>query len=125
MKKLFVILCILCAGSLVVFAKPEKSEVKDFSGQNLSGYNFAGQDLDKANFENANLTGANFRKAEVEEANFKNANLTDADFTGADLEEANLKGAIIKGATFKGAELEYAIWTDGKTCAAGSVGSCW
>ena len=61
----------------------------------------------------------------IENANFLNANLTNANFTNADLEEANLKGANIKGTVFKNTELEYAVWIDGKTCGAGSVGSCW
>jgi hypothetical protein len=35
-----------------------------------------------------------------------------------------LQGADLNGALFVSADLDGAIWTDGRTCAAGSVGSC-
>jgi uncharacterized protein YjbI with pentapeptide repeats len=45
-------------------------------------------------------------------------------FVDARLQGANLKGADLTGARFDSADLEGAVWTDGRVCAAGSVGSC-
>lgn len=87
--------------------------------------NLAGAKLEGANLKGMDLSGRNFTGADLEEANLEGANLTNAIFKDADLEEANLKGANIKGAIFKGAELELTTWTNGRTCAEDSLGSCW
>ena len=63
--------------------------------------------------------------SDIENATFEGANLTGANFENADLEETSLLNANITGTNFKNTELEYAIWVNGKTCGAGSVGSCW
>lgn len=86
---------------------------------------FVGAKLEEANLKGLNLSGADFRGADLEKANLQGTNLSGCNFKNADLEEVNLKGANIKGASFAGAELEYAIWTDGRVCAEGSVGGCW
>ncbi|MCI1273815.1 MAG: pentapeptide repeat-containing protein [Clostridiaceae bacterium] len=100
-------------------------EGANLSGKDLSGANFTNTDLEGADLSGANLTGANFTHADLEEVNLKGANLTNAIFYHADLEEADMKGANITGANFKQAELEYAIWSDGRVCAEGSIGGCW
>jgi uncharacterized protein YjbI with pentapeptide repeats len=58
-----------------------------FFGDDLSGWNFAGQNLQYARLS-ANLTGANFR----------HANLTDASLEYSDLEGANFTGVDARGA---------------------------
>ena len=45
-------------------------------------------------------------------------------FSRADLSGANLKGSYQGQTQFRGANLSGAVWTDGKVCAAGSIGSC-
>lgn len=130
MKKcVYGFLALLIFTSTVSFAAEKifskEMERSDFRGQNLMGKDFSFVDLEHSNFAGANLTNANFLNADLEKCDFTKANLTKANFTNADLEEANLKGANVKGAIFKNAELEYAIWTDGRTCAEGSIGGCW
>lgn len=138
MKKFSVILSLLLLSTIAVYAVDDKVRINpnlkkyvkqcyegaDFSGKDLQGRNFDNSDMEEVNFEGANLQGASFKNADLEEANFKNANLKNVNFENADLEEANLQGANIEGANFKNAILEYAIWINGKVCAADSVGSC-
>ena len=45
-------------------------------------------------------------------------------FTNANLMEANFTDSNINDAKFEGANLNKAIWTDGKICAAESIGIC-
>lgn len=70
--------------------------------------------LANADFSLASLVGANLRGADLRNTNLQNANLSFANLTGANLDGANLQGAI----------LHKAIWTDGITCAEGSVTVC-
>ncbi len=72
-----------------------------------------------ANLEGAHMHGVNLRGANLMMANLQKVNLLDADLSGANLRGANLTGAILLKARF-----DNAIWTDGHTCAAGSVGEC-
>ncbi len=58
---------------------------------NLTGWNFAGQNLTSVAFDNATLTGANLSQS----------NLTSADFNGAKLTGADLTGAVVRGARFR------------------------
>jgi uncharacterized protein YjbI with pentapeptide repeats len=81
-----------------------------FEQANLSGWNFANQNLTNASFYASNLTTANFTNANLANAtlyaatltsaNFTNANLTSAKFAGSRLTSANISGAIVKGADF-------------------------
>ncbi len=72
-----------------------------------------------SNLEHAHLHGVNLRNANLMLANLSGASLFDADLTGANLRGANLVGAILIKARF-----DQAIWTDGRICAAGSIGEC-
>jgi uncharacterized protein YjbI with pentapeptide repeats len=58
-------------------------------GNDLSGWNFAGQNLTNASFWEVTLSGANFREANLANSNFFRATLTGADFTGADVRGAS------------------------------------
>jgi TIR domain/Pentapeptide repeats (9 copies) len=71
----------------------------------LSGADFTGRDLSRANFSNANLRGTDFFKADLGSVNFGSANLTQARFEAASLNytnfvESNLMNADLVGATF-------------------------
>ena len=52
------------------------------------------------------------------------ADLTGTDLRGAVLRRTNLMGADLFGANLTGADLTGATWTDGRTCALGSIGAC-
>ena len=83
------------------------------------GCDLRGADLKGANLAGANLEGANLLGANLEGANLEGANLEDAS-----CEKANLLKARLNGVKLEGANLEEAIWSDGKVCQKGSVGSC-
>jgi hypothetical protein len=78
---------------------------------------FANMSLGKlanADFSQTSMLGANLRGADLRNTNLQNANLSFANLTGANLDGANLQGTV----------LHKAIWTDGITCAEGSVTVC-
>ncbi len=74
--------------------------------------------------EYANAKGVNLRNADLHGANLVAADLTGADISGADLSGANLRYAVFEGALMAGTRLDHAVWSDGRTCAPGSVGAC-
>jgi uncharacterized protein YjbI with pentapeptide repeats len=91
----------------------------------LERLNLQTADVSGADFSRANLQHATFFAANAEGANFSGARLEGVNFTRANLAGANLQGARIDASTwFIGAKLGGAIWTDGRKCAAGSVGKC-
>ena len=65
----------------------------DFSGQNLRGRSFKGQDLEGADFSDADIRGVNFKGHNLECADFNNADIRGANFEGANLQGANFTGA--------------------------------
>jgi len=87
----------------------------DLYSANLAG----GTDLSGANLEYANLQGTKLSNANLHGANLHGANLNIADLWAADL-----RGADLSGANFSRADLSRVIWTDGRTCADGSIGEC-
>ncbi len=111
-----------------------KLNAVDLSGANLRSTNLSSVQMQSATLANANadftnmslgklansdfsqvsMLGANLRSADLRDANLEKANLSFADLTGANLDGANLQGTI----------LHKAIWTDGITCAEGSVTVC-
>ena len=125
-KVLLVSALVFMATAAISVAKDKDDFCPETYQRVLNGEkSFIGAKLEGANFKNMDLSGADFRGAELDRTDFKGANLTNVNFENADLDDANLKGANVNGAIFKGAELEYAIWTDGRTCAEGSIGGCW
>ena len=66
-------------------------------------WNFAGQNLTKANLSYANLTNAN-----LGQANLTNADLSSSDLTGADVSGADLTGARVSSAKFNDTNLTLA-----------------
>lgn len=115
----------------------------------LEGAEAEGKDMHDANLHNATLTGARFAGVRLNNAELSYARLGLSDLSGADLsgarlfgtylEQADLRGAKLKGADLSyailrqarldgvdlsGVHLEHAVWVDGSTCQAGSVGEC-
>lgn len=120
------------------------AQEEDLSGKDMHHISLASARLDRANLQGANLAYANLQLASLEAANLMLADLTgahlhavnlrDADLSmsnlervnllDADLSGSNLRGANLKDAILTKARLDNAVWTDGRTCAAGSVGEC-
>jgi uncharacterized protein YjbI with pentapeptide repeats len=92
---------------------------RDFSGRNLSWFDFTGYDLRRVNFERALLVGAKFDRADLQEANFSLAMLDQASFAAANLNLAKFTGARLMKTNFSAAR-----WTGGRLCASGSVDGC-
>lgn len=103
-------------------------------GVDLSSAVLAGTHLNSANLSLARLTYANLAGADLSYANLEGANLQAASLQGAtlayatlkqaDLTRADLRGARLEATDLTGAQLGLALWTDGRTCQAGSVGVC-
>lgn len=98
-------------------------------GANLQGANLSNSILQLASLKGINLMLANLEGAHMHGVNLQNANLMLANLKKANLLDANLSGANLRGANLNGAilikvKLDNAIWTDGRTCAAGSLGEC-
>lgn len=81
-------------------------------------------DMRYADLRYADLSYALMEKVSLMGANLQGADLTEADLINADLRFADLRGARMRGAALDGARLDEAIWVDGVTCGAGSVGKC-
>ncbi len=80
--------------------------------------------LSGAILEYANASGAQLRNADLQGAKLIAADLTGADLSGADLSGANLRYTVLKGTRLAGTRLDNATWSDGRNCAAGSIGVC-
>jgi uncharacterized protein YjbI with pentapeptide repeats len=83
----------------------------------LSGWNFAGQNLTKAHFDSATLTGADLSETTLTNATFTYAKLTDADLTraevhGASFAAANLTRASLRHVNLANVNLTGATLTD-------------
>ncbi len=91
----------------------------DLLGSRLVGADLAYTDLAKANLSYADLSGANLKGTNLMGADLANANLSGADLSFADLSQAVLGGAVLSGA-----QLGNAVWLDGRSCVAGSIGQC-
>lgn len=96
----------------------------DLSGGNFTSarmvkVDFSFSNLNKANFQSANLNNAVLVGVDMQSANLYSVSLRESDLSYADLRGANLKNADLTNALFS-----KTIWTDGKICAAGSVGEC-
>ena len=63
--------------------------------------NFAGANLEQANFKNADLSFINFANTNLKNADLSGSNLSYAGFQNANLEGANLEGVIIENTGLK------------------------
>jgi uncharacterized protein YjbI with pentapeptide repeats len=101
----------------------------DLTGATLSDANLRSANMRDANLSGANLSNTDLFYADLSsacliEANLYHANLTQTVLYHANLTKANLTGAIMTNTSLHYAELSGATWTDGSTCAEGSIGSC-
>ena len=90
----------------------------------FSESSFIRANLYEGNLQGANLEKSNFTSSNLTRVNFTGATLLGVNFTNANLMEANFNDSNINDAKFEGANLNKAIWTDGKICAAESIGIC-
>lgn len=70
--------------------------------------------IDNADFSGARMLGVSLRNTLIKNSNFKNSDLSYADFSNAVLDNVELSNA----------RLDHAVWTDRRSCAAGSIGTC-
>jgi len=121
----------------------------NWSGCNKQGENLRNRNLQQVNFRAAKLQNADLSAAQLQESDLAYANLSqsilisaqlqNSDLKGANLRRANLQSANLSGANLSYAELvdsqlqganlsqaifDHAIWVNGETCLAGSVGAC-
>jgi uncharacterized protein YjbI with pentapeptide repeats len=100
---------------------------KDFAGKNLQQAEFSDAKLSGANFSGADLRGVVFNGAVLSEANFNGVDMTDGlayitDFTKADFTNAVLNGALLLKSTFRdatvtGADFSEAVLDKGQVVA--------
>lgn len=96
----------------------------NLSGTNLASASVTDVFLARADLHGASLANADLSRSVLTRANLRGANLANALFVNADLRGADLTGAELTSVNWSGAILSDAIWTDGRVCATGSVGSC-
>ncbi|PSB57260.1 pentapeptide repeat-containing protein [Chamaesiphon polymorphus] len=92
-------------------------ENADFSGKDLTSYEFTQASVRNGKFVNANLTGVsliggNFDSADMTGANLTNALLDTARFTRTNFTNAILVGAFTSVTNFNGAIIDGADFTD-------------
>ena len=73
----------------------------NFAGTNLENANFKNADLKFTNFYQANLTNADLSGADLRKAFLGEADLSNANLEGANLEDATLDNAILSNANLK------------------------
>jgi len=96
----------------------------DLTGAVLHGSRLAGADLRYVNAAQADLRRADLENAQLVGSSLRGADLSAARLKGADLSYADLTAANLAGSDLQGARLDHAIWNDGATCLAGSIGQC-
>jgi uncharacterized protein YjbI with pentapeptide repeats len=89
----------------------------DFSGKDLTSYEFTQASVRGGNFANTNLTGVSMIGGDFDSADFTGANLTNAALDTTRLTRSNLTNAILVGAfitntNFKGATIDGTDFTD-------------
>jgi uncharacterized protein YjbI with pentapeptide repeats len=99
------------------FTKATLPNNADFSGKDLTSYEFTQATVRNGKFMNANLTGVSLIGGNFDSADMTGANLTNALLDTARLTHANLTNAILVGAftsvtNFDGAIIDGADFTD-------------
>ena len=95
------------------FTEAQLKSTKSYKEKNLSGINLSNNDLSGWDFNGQNLWKARFQQGTtLTNTDFTDADLTSAYFGGAILTNAMFKGANLTSASFKGATLTNADFTD-------------
>ena len=89
-------------------ADRKEGSCADFSGRNISGYDFHGQDLSFAVFNGCCADKANFKGTVLKKAQMIGAAFISADFSGANLEGADMMKAKIIHSNYEDAKLSSA-----------------
>lgn len=82
------------------FTQPQLASTASYQAKDLQGISLVQDDLTGWDFSGQNLTMANFWKSTLTEANLSGANLTGAYLAQSTLTNANLSGAVVAGASF-------------------------
>ncbi len=93
-------------------------------GANLQGAHLATSDLSYANVSAANLHAADLRAVNLKGAELRNTDLSGSILNDANLSYADLLGANLSNAMLNNTDFSKATWTDGRQCAAASLGQC-
>jgi uncharacterized protein YjbI with pentapeptide repeats len=99
------------------FTKANLPSDSDFSGKDLTTFEFTQASVRRGKFMNANLTGVSLIGGDFDSADMTGANLTNTLLDTARLTRANLTNAILVGASasvanFDGAIIDGADFTD-------------
>jgi uncharacterized protein YjbI with pentapeptide repeats len=84
------------------FTATQLYSTASYKNGDLSGISLYGNDLTSWNFAGQNLTKGGFRKSTLTNMNLSNANLTEANFSYCPLTDADLSNATVTGANFGG-----------------------
>lgn len=90
----------------------------------VSGAVFSGVDLHGADLNSSDAGGADFNGANLGHADLSRANLCGADFNGADLGHADLSGANLSGVDLKEAQLVETVFSNTNLTNARNLESC-
>jgi uncharacterized protein YjbI with pentapeptide repeats len=90
---------------------------KNFAGKNLQQAEFSDAHLSGADFNHADMRGVVFNGAELMEANFQDVDMTDglayiSNFTGANFTNAVLNSALLLRSTFRNAVVTGTDFSD-------------
>lgn len=96
----------------------------DLTGAHLVGAVLTESDLAYSLLNLADLRRADLSNARLMGTGLRAADLRGARLVGADLSYADLRDARLEGADLSGARLDNSIWSDGRTCQSGSLGTC-
>mgnify|MGYP000347165282 CR=1 FL=1 len=93
-------------------------------GSNMMNTNFSRADMAYSDLRFSNLSYSQLNNTLLQGANLKNADLSFSDLSHADLSYADLTNAILIESNLDNTRFDNAIWIDGETCLAGSLGRC-
>ena len=93
----------------------------DFSGQTLAGVNLSGCDLSDCDFSDCSISGVNFSGSDLSDADFRDSSISGSNFSGCDLEDADFTDAQIMGCNFRGANIDDAIGISEMNASSGTI----
>ena len=79
----------------------------NWSGRNLSGWDFSSSVLNNCDFTGSDIAGSNFSSAVLNNCSMQGANARGASFVAAVLNNCTLDNALVDGADFTGARLVF------------------